>query len=126
SFNLTLWEIVTDGPYEIENKDGKWTKEEKEKLQLNTQAMNIMYCSLGHKQADCPLWKKERAFITAWDASDNESKQSEDEKGFMAIADIEENEETEIVKIASTKITYVPIEVCLQSLLEDAEWVLAS
>ncbi|CAN0893236.1 hypothetical protein LINGRAPRIM_LOCUS2632 [Linum grandiflorum] len=47
SFNPTLWEIVTDGPYKIEKKDGKWTKEEKEKVQLNAQAMNIMYCSLG-------------------------------------------------------------------------------
>ncbi|CAN0920305.1 hypothetical protein LINGRAHAP2_LOCUS31966, partial [Linum grandiflorum] len=42
--------------------------------------MNIMYCSLGHKQADCPVWKTERAFIAAWDASDNKSEQSENEQ----------------------------------------------
>ncbi|CAN0898011.1 hypothetical protein LINGRAHAP2_LOCUS19460, partial [Linum grandiflorum] len=64
--------------------------------------MNIMYCSLGHKQVDCPIWKKEKAYLAAWDASDNESEQSEDERGFMAIADLEEDEEKETVAVASS------------------------
>ncbi|CAN0906446.1 Retrovirus-related Pol polyprotein from transposon TNT 1-94 [Linum grandiflorum] len=44
----------------------------------------------------------------------------------MAIADIEDNEETKVVNIASTEIATIPTQVCLQSLLEDAEWVLNS
>ncbi|CAN0919524.1 hypothetical protein LINGRAHAP2_LOCUS31501, partial [Linum grandiflorum] len=50
SFYPTLWEIITYRPLDVEKKHGKWTKEEKEKVQLNAQAMNIMYCSLGKEE----------------------------------------------------------------------------
>ncbi|CAN0881939.1 Retrovirus-related Pol polyprotein from transposon TNT 1-94, partial [Linum grandiflorum] len=44
----------------------------------------------------------------------------------MAIADLEETEEKETAKITSSSTASASTEVCLQTLLEDAEWVLDS
>ncbi|CAN0919260.1 hypothetical protein LINGRAHAP2_LOCUS31344, partial [Linum grandiflorum] len=111
--------------------DSSKTNENKNKpfnrIKIGSSSTGCFKCGkTGHKQVECPLWKKEKAFHAGWDASDNESEQSEDERGFMAIADLEENEEKETAKITPSSTATASIEVCLQTLLQDAEWVLDS
>ncbi|CAN0904268.1 hypothetical protein LINGRAHAP2_LOCUS22989, partial [Linum grandiflorum] len=53
--------------------------------------------------------------LAAWDGSDSE--ESDDEAAFMVIAD-----EDEEVKVT----TSTPSEVCLQTSLDEAEWILDS
>ncbi|CAN0919525.1 hypothetical protein LINGRAHAP2_LOCUS31501, partial [Linum grandiflorum] len=121
SFYPTLWEIITYRPLDVEKKHGKWTKEEKEKVQLNAQAMNIMYCSLGHFKVDCPQTRREKAFHAAWGGSETE--ESDEETAFMAIADLDKEPSQE----ADPKTnTLKSSEVCLQTTLDEAEWVLDS
>ena len=46
--NTSLWSIVENGPIVIEGKnESSYTKAEKEKIQLNEIAMNILYCGLN-------------------------------------------------------------------------------
>ena len=46
--NTSLWSVVENGPIVIEGKnESNYTKAEKEKVQLNEIAMNILYCGLN-------------------------------------------------------------------------------
>src|SRR5262249_39976990 len=46
--NLSLWRVIENGPIVIGGKnESNYTKAEKEKVQLNEVAMNILYCGLN-------------------------------------------------------------------------------
>ncbi|CAN0860712.1 Retrovirus-related Pol polyprotein from transposon TNT 1-94, partial [Linum grandiflorum] len=66
----------------------------------------------GHLKIDCPLRRREKAMLAAWDGS--ETDESDDEAEFMAIAD--EDEEARVTTPTSS-------EVCLRTTLDEAEWI---
>src|SRR5262249_48100815 len=46
--NLSSWSVIENGPIVIVGKnESNYTKAEKEKVQLNEVAMNILYCGLN-------------------------------------------------------------------------------
>ena len=50
SINLQLWIIITDGPKEVKSSQGKWSDDDIKAVQLNSQAINIMYCALRNEE----------------------------------------------------------------------------
>ncbi|MQL97843.1 hypothetical protein Taro_030545 [Colocasia esculenta] len=44
--NYEIWKVVSNGPYTLPEDEGKWTKDNIKKSQINFSAMNIMQCAI--------------------------------------------------------------------------------